>query len=149
MPSITCGNCKKTHFSVSDVRSCYEGGQMSSYTSVEETPIPTPTPIGWTMADSGIYQEPSSGRIFKVYESVKSGRILCKYLVVDKVRNKGKFVYMGLASRFVQHEWKMTEEDARKFGKVYGICCVCGRTLTDEESVANGIGPICAGKFSL
>jgi hypothetical protein len=32
-------------------------------------------------------------------------------------------------------------------GKEWGICCVCNRTLTDPESVANGIGPICAERF--
>lgn len=30
-----------------------------------------------------------------------------------------------------------------------GSCCVCGRTLTDPESVERGIGPECAGKMGL
>lgn len=34
-----------------------------------------------------------------------------------------------------------------KYGSLYGICCVCGRTLTDESSIAAGIGPICSQKF--
>lgn len=42
---------------------------------------------------------------------------------------------------------KMTIEEAKAFGALYGTCCVCGRTLTDEESIAAGIGPICAGRF--
>lgn len=33
------------------------------------------------------------------------------------------------------------------YGKLVGRCGVCGRKLEDEESVARGIGPICAGKF--
>jgi hypothetical protein len=33
------------------------------------------------------------------------------------------------------------------FGKAWGICTVCGRTLTDDESIARGIGPICADKY--
>lgn len=33
------------------------------------------------------------------------------------------------------------------FGKKTGACCICGRTLTDPESVKAGIGPICAAKF--
>lgn len=32
-------------------------------------------------------------------------------------------------------------------GKETGICAVCSRTLTDAQSVARGIGPICASKF--
>jgi hypothetical protein len=42
---------------------------------------------------------------------------------------------------------KMTLEEAVQFGKLYGVCCRCGRTLTDENSIAAGIGPICAGAF--
>lgn len=32
-------------------------------------------------------------------------------------------------------------------GHQTGICCVCGRTLTDPKSIEAGIGPICASKF--
>lgn len=34
-------------------------------------------------------------------------------------------------------------------GKQTGKCCCCGRELTDPESVANGIGPICATNWGL
>lgn len=37
---------------------------------------------------------------------------------------------------------------AQKYGKLSGSCCSCGRDLTDPESIAAGIGPICAGKFA-
>lgn len=40
----------------------------------------------------------------------------------------------------------LTEEQAAEFGKLYGWCCICGRRLTNEESIARGIGPVCAGK---
>lgn len=33
------------------------------------------------------------------------------------------------------------------YGKEYGICSVCGRELSDPESVAAGIGPVCASKY--
>lgn len=36
---------------------------------------------------------------------------------------------------------------AVEYGHRTGSCCICGRTLTDPESIAAGIGPICAGKF--
>lgn len=39
-------------------------------------------------------------------------------------------------------EWIMA------FGKATGRCCVCGLQLTNEESVARGIGPICAERWS-
>lgn len=36
---------------------------------------------------------------------------------------------------------------ARAAGKKTGRCCCCGRKLTNENSIAAGIGPICAGNF--
>lgn len=33
------------------------------------------------------------------------------------------------------------------YGKRFGKCSVCARTLTDPESIARGIGPICAERF--
>lgn len=38
---------------------------------------------------------------------------------------------------------------AVKHGRDTGQCACCGRTLTDPESVARGIGPICAEKWGL
>jgi hypothetical protein len=36
---------------------------------------------------------------------------------------------------------------AKAFGKAFSKCCVCGQTLTNDESIARGIGPICASNF--
>lgn len=41
----------------------------------------------------------------------------------------------------------MTPEDAKRFGDLYGVCFKCSRTLTDPESIAQGYGPVCAGKM--
>lgn len=38
---------------------------------------------------------------------------------------------------------------ARDYGKRTGVCCCCGRELTDPVSVAAGIGPICASNWGL
>ena len=36
---------------------------------------------------------------------------------------------------------------AEAYGIDTGICCVCNATLTNEESISLGIGPICREKF--
>lgn len=41
----------------------------------------------------------------------------------------------------------MTKEQATKYGTLYGVCLRCSRPLTDEESIAQGFGPVCAGKM--
>jgi hypothetical protein len=38
------------------------------------------------------------------------------------------------------------EAASKLYGRELGHCGICGRTLTDETSRANGIGPICAEK---
>lgn len=38
------------------------------------------------------------------------------------------------------------EESTVLYGTELGVCGRCGRTLTDEDSRAAGIGPVCAGK---
>lgn len=42
---------------------------------------------------------------------------------------------------------KAPEEAAVAFGKKFGSCSCCGRTLTNELSIELGIGPICRSKF--
>jgi hypothetical protein len=41
----------------------------------------------------------------------------------------------------------MTLEEAKQYGRRTGTCCICGAHLENPESVAAGIGPICATKF--
>ena len=41
------------------------------------------------------------------------------------------------------------EETISSYGRSTGNCSCCGRLLTNPESVARGIGPICAGRFGL
>jgi len=38
-------------------------------------------------------------------------------------------------------------EASLAYGKLVGVCGVCGRKLEDENSVAAGIGPVCASKM--
>ncbi len=33
------------------------------------------------------------------------------------------------------------------YGKATGSCGICSKTLTNPDSIAAGIGPVCAGKF--
>lgn len=40
-------------------------------------------------------------------------------------------------------------EAALRYGKEFGICSCCGRTLTNLASIELGIGPICRGKWGL
>lgn len=41
----------------------------------------------------------------------------------------------------------LTLEQAKAYGKSYGVCAACGALLEDPVSVEAGIGPVCAKKF--
>lgn len=84
--------------------------------------------------------------IYKVQKAVHgSGKLYAKVLVVDGP-GQGHFEYAPGAVTTLRIEHRMSPEEAAEFGRLYGICIVCGATLTDERSIEAGIGPICRGK---
>jgi hypothetical protein len=104
-----------------------------------------------TRAAEGMYRK--AGTIYKVQKAVHgSGQNYAKRLVqtltVDKNgKPKWTFEYAPGFVYELRAEHALTFEQAKEFGALYGTCCVCGRTLTKEESIEAGIGPICATKF--
>lgn len=95
--------------------------------------------------EDGMYR--FDGRIFKVQHAVHgSGRQYAKVLVQFDDDSWDFEIARGVIFK-LRPEHKMSLEEAREFGALYGTCCVCGRTLTSEESIEIGIGPICLSKF--
>lgn len=69
------------------------------------------------------------------------------HLYAKRLTEEG-WVFWPRALPIVAREGRrMTAEEAGEYGRLYGFCIACGATLTDEESIARGIGPICATKF--
>lgn len=87
----------------------------------------------------GVYRH--NGGVYRVFPAQGSGRLIAK-LYVD-----GSWEYAGAAHRLLRAEERMSLEDVKAFGVDTGMCGICGRTLTNPESVAAGIGPVCASKF--
>ncbi len=83
-------------------------------------------------------------RIAKVQKAAHgSGRLYAKRLDPE-----GGWVYeAGLVGR-LDEGMRLSVEDAAVFGKLYGVCAVCGRTLTDETSIEAGIGPVCRKRLA-
>lgn len=108
--------------------------------------------------EDGMYRTPD-GTIYKVQFAVHgSGRRYAKRLVVDQAweraadgavirEGRSHFDYEAGAIDRLTSAMRMTLDEAKAFGALYGTCCQCGRTLTDEKSIAAGIGPVCAGKW--
>lgn len=103
-------------------------------------------------AAEGIYRK--AGSIYKVQIAHHgSGKPYAKRLTETATidpksgKPKWKWVYAPGFVNELRSEHLLTLEEAKEFGKLYGVCCVCGAILTNEESIENGIGPICAQKF--
>ena len=117
--------------------------------------------------EDGMYR--LNGVIFKVYHTVHgANQQVAKKLVVTRegtplaepfTNDRGDYVYWEIEpeAEFVYQgknglkgllpEHKLTLEAAKEFGHVYGVCGRCSRTLTREESIERGIGPVCWGKM--
>lgn len=97
----------------------------------------------------------SGDRVVKVQRGRESGNLYTKLLVVTDTGEvdesgapiySGDFLYApGLISE-CSAATAMDLDEARAYGALYGICCVCGARLSDEDSIALGIGPVCGGR---
>ena len=107
----------------------------------------------------GVYRNPQTGDIFKVYRTVHgANQLVAKRLTVleesyfktvrgKRVEVKAEFVYTGKAGlRGLTASMKMTLEEGKQYGALYGVCVRCCATLTREESIERAMGPVCAGK---
>jgi len=91
-----------------------------------------------TMVESvGMFQT-ADGAVYRVVKS-QQGRLYAK-----RLNTSGGFDYAPSAIKQLTEDDRMTLEAAQAFGRRFGICAYCGRTLTDPASIAAGIGPVCA-----
>lgn len=115
-------------------------------------------PSASEVTQDGMYRDPESGQIYKVQFNRASGdgrRLYAKALVIhaEPVRDEGgkittpaevSFEYAPGAMRKIRPEWRMSKDEAVRFGALYGTCVRCGRTLTLEASIERAMGSTCS-----
>lgn len=109
--------------------------------------------IMWKFEDYGrikLYIQPDNRQI-KVFHSGGDNTSFAG--IISRAIGSGKCCFYPVSRTYcgvVSAQIRLFSEDPEKFlkavGKTWGRCCVCGRTLENEQSVAAGIGPICAEK---
>lgn len=91
-------------------------------------------------------QELEVGRLYKfageIYR-VRQGRGL---YALQLLRDGGTRYAPGVVTK-LDPSMALTLEEAQEWGRATGVCCQCNAELTNPESIALGIGPICRGKF--
>lgn len=98
-----------------------------------------PNPV----TEVGMYRD-AEGVIYRVKRSRQNGALYAMRFFPQAHNRASRFVYAkGVIARLTA-DLRMTVADAQRIGVQFGVCCVCGAELTATESVANGIGPVCA-----
>ena len=100
--------------------------------------IPAPDVGFYCTSDGTFYRVQSNKAKTNVYakelQTSQGGRPFWKYV--------GRLPFAKLGK-----DVRLTKEQAAEFGHTHGSCLICMRELTDEESVARGIGPVCATRL--
>jgi hypothetical protein len=83
------------------------------------------------------------GRIVRVQKARQTGNL---YATIQVEPNVDEFEYVrGLINK-VNPDNMLTHEEMKAFAAEFHQCGDCGRRLTNKESIAYGIGPICRNK---
>lgn len=98
---------------------------------------------GARVTEPGMYRAPG-GAIYAVNWNRAKTHLYAKR--AQERGGKWELVYApGIVSTLRDAD-RMTLEMVEEFGRATGWCCVCGRLLTNPESVKLGIGPICRSR---
>lgn len=171
--SVLCGNCKEHHPTVADVRSCYESRarvQTKERKNVVLCPdcreaYQPPAEHHCTLRTVPLSAEerwPFPEGRYAIRVKQDGGEKITKFYRVDRpTEGKWKgFVFVKVQAsddlwpiKNKAEREKILDKIAKdprramlRYGQELGKCGHCGRTLTDEESRAYGIGPICRAK---
>jgi hypothetical protein len=87
----------------------------------------------------GAFRSPVTGTLYRIRTNKTTGR---PYALVARP-GATTFVYDWKAIREVSEGMRLTLEEALKYSAQFSECIICGRALTDPNSVAKGIGPVC------
>jgi len=121
---------------------------------------PTPGHLDLSKLPSGYYAVPGGETRLKVRVArpTKASKWHGWVFVSDGAeygarKNYGRQSPSGLYQGVINTELRAILSDpleaSRAYGRLWGQCGRCGRKLEDADSVANGVGPICAAKWSL
>lgn len=145
-----------------EIRTSYTKAEASNEITrligLREAQTPARTARTTRVTEDGLYRTPQ-GEIYKVQIAVHgSGRLYAKKLTkLDEPRELKRgtrtheFVRAPGAITQLTPAMKMTMDEMKQLGsdpqsQLYGTCCNCGMMLTDETSIAEGLGPVCGGR---
>jgi len=159
---VKCGHCKEHHETVAEVRACaVRSGSLPlnkiaaslgittiadkvvvpSSALIDPAPLPNLESARYAVELDGVWKfyqidQPQSGK-WRGYTFVKVQAGDETFPIRDGAKRAQIITAIRAAG---------PEQAAKNYGHQLGQCSLCGRTLTNPESIEAGIGPICAGK---
>lgn len=103
-------------------------------------------PIVREKAPVGVYKRGDD--IYRVIKGRQSSNTYAQKLATDP-SGQPVWDYAGGMIFELKVEELISPEVAAQMGRSVGYCVICGRFLTDAESVAKGIGPVCEKNTSI
>lgn len=159
--TVRCGNCTGYHKSASKVRDCYlkSGKVKKALKNGPKPEAPVVPEVTFYGRGGKALPFPPGRYAIKTTDKGHPGIVVKFYKVEQPDEGKWKgyvFVAIQASDEFfpirdrnlAREVIDAIAENPRKamlrYGKELGICGVCGRTLTNNESRRRGIGPVCA-----
>ncbi len=103
-------------------------------------------PVVREKAPVGVYKRGND--IYRVIKGRQSANTYAQKLATDP-SGQPVWDYAGGMIFELKVEELISPEVAAQMGRSVGYCVICGRFLTDAESVAKGIGPVCEKNTSI
>lgn len=152
MSSIACGNCHNTHASVAEVKACY--GNVKGTTATVSTMTATKPVVKVPESYYALENLPGHSNALTFFQ-VKNGKQGSKWegfqFVTRLVGAPGEFREFPVKGDAKAIVLRTIADDPKaaavRFSTEFTICAACGATLTDDDSRARGLGPVCAAKF--
>lgn len=94
--------------------------------------------------EDGATNELAFYKVDRPTEGRWAGYVFVKHLVSDEEHRMSQSAGAAILRKIAAVG---AEAASARYGHEIGECGVCGRTLTNDESRARGIGPVCAEKF--
>ena len=110
-----------------------------------------PAPAVAGVVSAGIYAIGEA--VYRVEPSKSSGNLYAKRLMEGASASDWGWSYergaiYAIATAVADGTGRrLTEAEASEYGKLTGRCVCCGRLLTDSNSIALGIGPVCIKRW--
>lgn len=148
MPRIKCAHCKDYHGSIDEVRFC--AANHHARTTFAGLPVDKGGQPRKVTVPDGHYAIRIDGgsvkfyRVTNKYSGPWRGRVFVDMQAGDDYYPTYNRDQRDTILSIIAADVKAA---SIRYGQEIGRCGVCNRTLTNDVSIAAGIGPVCAGRM--